>query len=669
MRWKLILTISLPLLVMIGMLLLGDYVRVQRAAMQQLQGLITEAATSAATQLDSRLESIRQLADSTAESLTARPNIQPVQLQTLLRSHMRQNNLVYATLIAFEPGMVGDNTERLAPAMVRTPRAPRSVDLEKLIDYTSEAYPWFAPVKYDEKPVWTAAYTAPYLGDQRVVSYSAPFFLGEVFRGVVTISVRVDDLQQLIERATHQVKRVVPAAESAGLMGNPTRAEIDAVTLPPQRYVVFDRRGFVLACSDPDNRTEVSVFAATTRLGLTELDDAAHEALSGGVKTVRTDHLDDLFKGFDPDEYHWVAFAGLNSTGWVFTTALGESVVMDPIMRHLRDRAGLMLIGLLALMLLVLVLAVRMSKPIERMADAVDQLAHGNLDVRVTGIRRRDEIGQLADGFNTMVAQLNHHVDELTRQSAEREKVESELRIARQIQTDLLPRHDPPFPDYDEFDLYGTNVPARHVAGDFFDYFFAPNNLLNIVIADVSGKGVPAAMLMAVTRTIVRNLAMTGLSPAEIIDAANRMLVEDTAVGVFVTMFIAQYDPDTGKLVYCNAGHPSPVYFGTSNGAGLLGDITAPVLGVAGVELLGPITQKQEIIDVGETMLLYTDGVTEARSPESEFFGEEHLLDLVNQLDHDEPRQLCTLIVEALDLYQQGQVADDITLLALRRRK
>jgi len=668
-RWKMMLTISLPLLVMIAALLVGDYLRARHAAAIQLRTLVIEAATNVASQLDSRLEAIRQLADSTAESLTARPNVQPVQLQSILRTHLRQNQLVYASLIAFEPGMVGDAGERLAPVLVRSPRGPRGAELEKLIDYTSEAYPWYDQVKKTQQPMWTAPYTAPYLGDQRVISYSTPFYLGEVFRGVVTITIRLDQLQELVNRAAAQKTQVMPSPQTTVQVVTPTDDQVQPIVTPDKRYAVLDKRGYVLASTAEQDIGDISLLQRASEIDMPGLVDAMHEANTNQPAAVRTAHLNRLVEGFEPDVFHWVGMASVGATGWVFTTAVGESLVMDPIMDHLRQRAILLLLGLGALMMLVMILAVRMSRPIERMADAVGQLARGDMDVRVTGVRRHDEIGQLAEGFNTMVTQLHHHVDELTRQSAEREKVDSELRIARGIQTDLLPRRDPPFPNVDEFELYGTNVPARHVAGDFYDYFFAPNNLLNIVIADVAGKGIPAAMLMAVTRTIVRNLAMTGLSPAEIIDGANRMLVEDTAVGMFVTMFLAQYDTDTGRLVYCNAGHPEPIYFGSANGVGLMGKVTAPVLGVAGSDVLGPITQKEDQLEVGETLLLYTDGATEAKNPEGKMLTEDGLLKMVDQLDHDSPRDLCEKLVEQIDQYQHSIVADDVTVLALRRRK
>ncbi|MBI1367973.1 MAG: SpoIIE family protein phosphatase [Planctomycetes bacterium] len=676
-RSKLILYISMPLLLMYAILLAGDYYWARQSVMRQMRSLVGEAATNAATRMNTRLEAVMQLADSTAEFLTARPNIQPVQLHSLLRTHLRQNPLIYASSIAFDPEMVGDQKQLMAPLMIRSPGVLKMVDLGKAFDYTTADYAWYAKVKADQHAMWTEPYVAGFLDNQQVISYSTPFYLGEVFRGVVTVSVRVADLEKMLERVVRQGGAEKPAGSPEAGSDTPVVTPLvaqfsgalngGASEFEPGNYVVLDHVGHVLSTDEKLAVGGASMMQLAMDKGLGDLVDAGHKALAGGTGVVRTTRLAELFEGYQPGQAQWLGMALIPSTGWVLATSMNESIVMGPIMQRLKGRAMFLLLGLGWLMLLVMVVAIRLSRPIEKLAGAFNQLAAGNLDVQVSGVKRRDEIGQLANGFNLMVRQLHAHVDALTAESAEREKVDSELRIARQIQTDLLPRNMPPFPESREFDLCGANVPARHVAGDFFDYFFAPNNLLNIVIADVSGKGVPAAMLMAVTRTIVRNLAMTGLNPAEIVDAANRMLVEDTGAGMFVTMFLMQYDPETGKFTYCNAGHPKPIYFGTSNGIGELGDITAPILGVAGAEVFGPIIQKSERLEVGESLVLYTDGVTEAVSPSKEMFTETRLHQVIERCGSDSPQDICRDLIDALAKFQGDQVADDITIVALRR--
>ena len=175
----------------------------------------------------------------------------------------------------------------------------------------------------------------------------------------------------------------------------------------------------------------------------------------------------------------------------------------------------------------MLVVSNSLTRPLKILTDAVKQLADGDLTTSITGITTKDEIGQLSRAFNNMTLQLRQHVDELKKQYAARDAVENELTIARSIQSTLIPNKFPAFPDYSEFDLHGINHAASHVAGDFFDFFLLDSCRLFIVIADVSGKGVGPALLMAVSRTHIRNLAAKGHSPAQILTELNQLLIQD----------------------------------------------------------------------------------------------------------------------------------------------
>jgi sigma-B regulation protein RsbU (phosphoserine phosphatase) len=296
----------------------------------------------------------------------------------------------------------------------------------------------------------------------------------------------------------------------------------------------------------------------------------------------------------------------------------------------------------------------------------VEAISSGNLDLPPIPVGTHDEIGRLATGFNRMTEQLRHQFAAIERQTADREKVESELRIARQIQIDLLPRTFPPFPERTEFDLHATNVPARAIGGDFFDFFLVDPDKLVLVIADVSGKGIPAALMMAVTRTIVRNLAIEGLSPLQIVQRTNRRLVADSTTGMFVTMILAEYQPSTGRLIYVNAGHPAAIRYGVDEPS-FCCHSSGPLVGIGTADDLGPTEQHQITLEIGEGLIFYTDGVTEARSPESELFGDERLLEVSGLARTGTCEFACDVIVNRVMDYQQHQNADDLTLLLLRR--
>lgn len=292
----------------------------------------------------------------------------------------------------------------------------------------------------------------------------------------------------------------------------------------------------------------------------------------------------------------------------------------------------------------------------ERVLASMEDISHA----------RKGEVSDLANALHGMYTTLQRYIVDLRDTTAAREAVESELRIARAIQTSLLPRTFPPFPHHTEFALHAINVSAKQVAGDFFDFYLLPDDKLMITIADVSGKGVPAALLMAVTRTLLKNLALSGLQPAQIVEKANAVLVEDNEQGMFVTLFLAAYEPKTGRLCYANAGHNAPCRLDKE---GVLREhlsTTGPIIGVVPGQTY---TEREAWLAVGDSLVLYTDGVTEAHSPEGGLYGEERFQALVSLHAQDSPEQICSVVADAVADYQQGNTYDDITLLVLRRNR
>ena len=221
-----------------------------------------------------------------------------------------------------------------------------------------------------------------------------------------------------------------------------------------------------------------------------------------------------------------------------------------------------------------------------------------------------------------MVGDLNQSLTDFAAATKAKESVESELRHARQIQESLLPRVFPPFPDRTEFDLYAKNAPAKDVAGDFYDFFFLDEDHLAVLIADVSGKGVPAALFMAVNRTLMKTVCRKGVGPAESLRAANEILSRDNDACMFTTMFLAVFNVRTGGLTYANAGHNPPVIVSRDRTLRTLESMGDVFLGVeTGVSYHEGRTR----LEPGDLLMLYTDGVTEAAAPDGSFFGEERL--------------------------------------------
>jgi sigma-B regulation protein RsbU (phosphoserine phosphatase) len=245
----------------------------------------------------------------------------------------------------------------------------------------------------------------------------------------------------------------------------------------------------------------------------------------------------------------------------------------------------------------------------------------------------------------------------------EKEKVEKELNIASEIQQSILPSVHLAFPHHKMFDLCAGMKPARMVGGDFYDFFFVDNDRLALVIGDVSDKGVPAALFMMVSRTVIRSIAGQGKSPSRVLTEANKFLCEGNETGMFVTVIFAHYELFTGRLTVANAGHNPGVILepnGGSNELLLKGEMALGL--ISGLEY----TEERVSLNPGQTLIIYTDGVTEAMSPDKEFYGKERFLRLLRMNSGLSLKQLCATIERSLDEYQQGHQFDDITIMALR---
>jgi len=245
------------------------------------------------------------------------------------------------------------------------------------------------------------------------------------------------------------------------------------------------------------------------------------------------------------------------------------------------------------------------------------------------------------------------------------EKVENELNIAAQIQRSILPSDFPAFPEHDEFDLYAMMTPAREVGGDFYDFFFVDDDHLAVIIADVADKGVPAALFMMISRTIFRSIARQHKSPSQVLKEANDLLCEGNDTGMFVTAFFAYYHLPTARLTYSNGGHNPALLFGPDGACRELAQKHGPALGVKPGLLYN---EDVDMLEPEQVLVMCTDGVTEACSPDNELFGLDRFTKLVCSCESLKLSQMFNHIDKDLKEFQQGNLFDDITVLALKRK-
>lgn len=305
-----------------------------------------------------------------------------------------------------------------------------------------------------------------------------------------------------------------------------------------------------------------------------------------------------------------------------------------------------------------------LSKPIIRLRDAVAGVGRGGLLLPAPQegpVETRD----LARAFNRLGSDLAGYVEHLKIETRAREAMESEIRLAGEVQRSLLPRPDAPCLVRPEYTLHAALKPAHECSGDFYDFFPVDEETLAIAVGDVSGKGMPAALFTAMTLTLLRSHGAQDRDPGRVLRMVNEAIRRENEAGMFVTIFFGYYSVATGRLVYANAGHHAALLLRPDGGIIPFGLLRDPAAGFGEV----PLFHKGEArIAPGEKIFLYTDGVDEAQRPDGELFGSGRLQELLRELNNLAPAALTHDLLDTLVSFQNGSVYDDITLLILERR-
>jgi sigma-B regulation protein RsbU (phosphoserine phosphatase) len=337
----------------------------------------------------------------------------------------------------------------------------------------------------------------------------------------------------------------------------------------------------------------------------------------------------------------------------------------DTVQAAIRNRIhwGVVVSGLVLFLgsMIAIFGAKTISRPIAELTQMTRRIADGDFNQRID-IPAKNEIGVLAASFNEMTRRLTESIEHLKETTAAKERIESELNIAHEIQMSMVPKIFPPFPDRSEFDIFATLVPAKEVGGDLYDFFFIDDDHLCFAVADVSGKGVPASLFMAVTKTLFKATAGRGNTPGEILARLNMEICRDNESCMFVTLFCGILNIRTGQVDYCNGGHNLPYYL-HRDGVSLLENIGGRALGL--VEQ-SPYASGRVVLGPSEALLLYTDGVTEAMNPSDTLYSDQRLAQFLASNRGSSPRKIVgDLVSDVRHFAGEAPQSDDITALAL----
>ena len=424
--------------------------------------------------------------------------------------------------------------------------------------------------------------------------------------------------------------------------------------------IILNKEGTYVAHSDTTRIIHCNFLSEVKASADTNDDLLARQILSG-----KEGHSESTID----DERHIVFYCPIENTDWTV------AVVVPWILYYgTGQRAGIMLMVLIALSLLVAffgcVIAIRkMTNPLVKFAESTREIAKGNFQAPLPNIKSNDEIGLLHESFQDMQQSLSRYVEQLRETTASKAAIENELNIARNIQMSMIPKIFPPYPQRDDIDIYGYMQPAKDVGGDLFDFFIHDEKLF-FCIGDVSGKGIPAALLMTVAKNLFRSVTAHESSPGKIITQMNNTMSEGNEANMFVTLFVGVLDLSSGRLSYCNAGHDAPLII-SSDATLLPVESHFPVGVMAGAEF----DEEEITIAPQTTLFLFTDGLTEAActnntDDEWELFGMQRVMDTIHQAMEQrllEPRPFTEHILHAVSAFVGDSLqSDDLTMLTIR---
>lgn len=491
---------------------------------------------------------------------------------------------------------------------------------------------WYLMPQLLEKPCWTEPYMdldVPTNSSEMVTSYcqSLKNKQGQVI-GVINTSLSISWLSQTIS----------------------------AVKPYPNSYsIMIGRGGTYFVHPDTTKITRQTIFTQTL-----EQPDTALAALGYAMQRGEEGMKEMSLSGEDC----LVFYKPLGQTGCSMAIVCPESDIFSGFDRLRHTIMAIITIGLLLMLYFFIRIITRELKPLRRLAKEAETIASGQFDAELPDFQRVDEIGQLSHSFGNMQQSLVKYIEELKSTTTQKASIERDLKVASDIQMGMLPEKFPSRDDRDDVQLYASLTPAKQVGGDLFDFYFRDEKLF-FCIGDVSGKGIPASLFMALTRSAFRTVSAHESMPGRIVTTMNKTIADMNKQFMFVTLFVGVLDLPTGRLHYCNAGHDAPLLVGA--GVGRLPCISNVPVGF--FPAWNYVPQEAQIF-TGTTIFLFTDGLTEAMDADQNQFQMERVNNVASQAlsnQQQEPRQLIARMTEAVHKFVgDAEQSDDLTMMAIQ---
>jgi len=624
---KLILLTAIPLVIVYSVILYFNYTWGSENSIERMKEYLVELTGHHSTDLNAQFLEVMQAPKAIVNIYKLNELKSEEEIYRLLKEFIITNPYIYGMTIAFEPYKFSKNKRLFSPYVFRKDIGFSSHDLSLNYNYLESN--WYVYPQKNNTALWSEPYYDEGGGDIMMCTYSVPIYKDGELLGVATADVSLDHIREKMS--------------NLDIMGGYT-------------FIISNEGTYVY---HPDKKDVINetIFSKAHKFNFPHMQ-------TYGLKMVRGES--GVYPFDDPisRSRKWLVFNPIKSCQWSMAAILPEKDILSALHKQMFKQLFIMIMGLCVMILIIFWASYKITNPIRKLSGLAEKIALGDLDVKLENIKGNDEIGELAGIFNKMVLDLKKYIKDITAATREKETIESELRIARNIQVSLIPMIFPPFPNRKEFDLYAENIPAKEVAGDFYDFFFTDEDHLAFLIADVSGKGISASLFMAVTKTLINAHTEVGMQPHEILRDVNENLCHENESAVFVTIFLGILDVRSGEIAYSNGGHNIPYIINKEKGIKQLENTEGIALGVLpGAEFQTKTTK----LETDEILFLYTDGITEAMDFEFNEYSEERLEQFLRTIKYESSKEILNNCLRDVRKFTDGaEQSDDITLLVLR---
>jgi sigma-B regulation protein RsbU (phosphoserine phosphatase) len=608
-------------------IIMTNYFYSKDKAETQINNYVNTIISSSVNKVEAVLNAVEKIPENLVNVFEQR-DFTYAEFERLLCSTLRLNSEIYGIAIAFEPYQF--SKDRLYTG-IYCHRKGREIILKPFGSDEDRYFyqDWYQLARELQAPQWSE----PYYEERILMStYSVPIYRnfreGKTLIGILAVDVSLEWLSDLVLST-----RVLKSGYGVLISQNGT------IVTHPDKRLIMNETFFTIAESRGD-RTMRAI---------------GREMLRRESGVVRHSDI------FGLDAYLY--YTKIPSNNWQLLMIFPAKEMLQDITDLNFTVAALGVTGIGLLAVASILIARGITRPLISLTRTAESFGSGNLDAEIPMVQGNDEVARLAYSFASMRDSLKDYIARLTETTAAKQRIESELYIAHEIQLSMLKKIFPPFPERGELDLFAVLEPAKEVGGDFYDFFFLDEDRLFFILADVSGKGVPAALFMSVTMTLFRAKAPNHFTPDKILSEINNDLCKGNESAMFVTAFCGILNCKNGELLYANGGHIPPVIIRGDGRVDLIDLPDGLALGVLeGIDYHGSTIK----LFPKDRLLCYTDGITEAMNHNKELFGSERLIDVIRSNLSSDVQDLLGKVMEEV-VFFAGDVpqSDDITILCL----